>query len=319
MNILFVSSTRIGDAVLSTGLLAHLATTYPKARFTVACGPLPAPIFSHAPGVDNVIELHKRRWVGHWLVLWAETVAVTWDQVIDLRGSAFAWTLRAKARHVYRRGESTLHRVDALGHFLKLDTPPVPKIWLSDVEEAFAIDTIPDGMPVLALGPTANWAGKIWPADRFAKLVSAITAKDGILPDARIAVFGGAEERGIAAPLLEAIPSDRCIDLVGRVGILEAAACLKQCDMFIGNDSGLMHIAAATGTPTLGLFGPSQSIHYAPWGDHCAVAETEIPYAALVGAEDFDHRTTGSLMTSLSVERVTEAARALWLQRNVAS
>lgn len=311
MNILFVSSTRIGDAVLSTGLLAHLSKRFPEALFTIACGPLPAPIFAHAPGVKRVIALSKRPLAAHWLGLWTEVAGTAWDLIVDLRGSALSWTLRATGRRVFRRSDTTLHRVEALGRFLDVDEPPAPQIWWSAVEEAVADKHIEGGSPILALGPTANWAAKIWPAERFIDLISRLTGTDGILPGARIAVFGGAEERHIARPVLEAILSERCIDLVGTVDILTAAACLNRCDLFVGNDSGLMHMAAATGTPTLGLFGPSQSVHYAPWGPHCAVAETDIPYAALVGDPKFDHRAAGSLMTSLSVDEVVGIARDL--------
>ncbi len=319
MNILFVSSTRIGDAVLSTGLLAHLSKCFPEARFTIACGPLPAPIFAHAPGVKRVIVLRKRPLAGHWLGLWGEVVGTAWDLIVDLRGSALSWTLWAKKRRVFRRAESTLHRVESLGRFLALDEPPAPRIWWSATEEDFAAKNVGDGSPVLALGPTANWAAKIWPAERFTELLDRLTGAAGIFPDARIAVFGGAGERDIARPVLEAIPSERCIDLVGAVDILTAAACLNNCGLFVGNDSGLMHIAAATGIPTLGLFGPSQPLHYAPWGPNCAVAKTDIPYAALVGDPGFDHRTTGSLMTSLSVDRVVGAAEGLWRRTRITS
>ena len=312
MKILFVSSTRIGDAVLSTGLLAHLIKCFPEARFTVACGPLPAPIFAHVPGVERVIVLHKRPLAGHWLGLWTKIVGIAWDLVVDLRGSALAWALWARERRVSRRAESNLHRVEALGRLLDLDEPPAPQLWWSATEENFAATEVGDGSPVLAIGPTANWAAKIWPAERFTQMMHRLTGADGLFPGVRIAVFGGVGERGIARPVLQAIPSERCIDFVGTVDILTAAACLNRCDLFIGNDSGLMHIAAATGTPTLGLFGPSQPVHYAPWGPHCAVAETEIPYADLFSAPGFDHRTAGSLMTSLSVDRVVWAAEDLW-------
>jgi heptosyltransferase-3 len=149
--------------------------------------------------------------------------------------------------------------------------------------------------------------------------VMGIIGPDGILPDGRVAVFGGAAERDIALPILQAIPSERCIDLVGAADILTVATCLKRCDLFVGNDSGLMHLAAATGTPTLGLFGPSPSAHYAPWGTHCAAVETDTPYSDLVGSPDFDHLASGCLMTSLSVDRVAQAVRDLWRQTETAS
>jgi len=319
MKILFVSSTRIGDAVLSTGLLAYLSERFREAKITIACGPLPAPIFAQAPGVRRVIVLHKRPFAGHWLGLWAEVALTAWDLIVDLRGSALAWTLWAGQRKVFRRADESLHRVEALGRLFGLEDPPAPRIWWSAADEDFASKTIGERTPVLALGPTANWPAKIWPADRFVALSDRLTGTGGIFAGARIAVFGGAGERDIARPVLEAIPSERCIDLVGTVDILKAAACLKRCNLFVGNDSGLMHIAAATGIPTLGLFGPSQAVHYAPWGAHCAVAETEIPFAALVGSPDFDHRAAESLMTSLSVDRVSSMAEDLWRRAGPAS
>ena len=84
------------------------------------------------------------------------------------------------------------------------------------------------------------------------------------------------------------------------------------CHFFVGNDSGLMHIAAASGVPTLGLFGPSREKHYAPWGDHTAVVRTKLSYDELVGGSDYNPVTTRSLMESLSVDAVEDAAVKLW-------
>ncbi len=68
----------------------------------------------------------------------------------------------------------------------------------------------------------------------------------------------------MAAPLLTALHD--AIDLVGKLTLPEAAACLARCALFVGNDSGLMHLAAAAGAPTLGLFGPTPAQEYAPAG-----------------------------------------------------
>ena len=84
------------------------------------------------------------------------------------------------------------------------------------------------------------------------------------------------------------------------------------CALFIGNDTGIMHIAAAMGTPTLGLFGPSLPENYAPWGPRTAVVRTERSYAEIVGAPDYDYRTAGTQMDSLGVDAVEAAARRLW-------
>jgi heptosyltransferase III len=86
---------------------------------------------------------------------------------------------------------------------------------------------------------------------------------------------------------------------------------LRRAALFVGNDTGLMHIAAAAGAPTLGLFGPTQSSRYAPWGARTAAAQTAIPPLALYGP-DFDHRTTDTMMDSLSVDSAAAAAENLW-------
>ena len=83
--ILFITSTRIGDAVLSSGLLDHLARAHPDAATTVACGPLAAPLFRAAPGVERIVIMKKRKGGGHWIDLWRAAVATRWDLVVDLR------------------------------------------------------------------------------------------------------------------------------------------------------------------------------------------------------------------------------------------
>jgi len=311
VNILFVTSTRIGDAVLSTGLLSHLTERYPDARVTVACGVLPAPLFAPAPGVVRVIPIAKRALSAHWLSLWGQVAGTAWDLVVDLRGSALAWLLAARARKVWRPRRAYGHKVAALGRLLDLDPPPAPVLWTTPAREDAAARLIADGGPVLGLGPSANWGPKTWPADRFVALLDRLTKAGGIMPGARVAVFGGPGERDGVAAILAAIPEARRIDLVGTADLATVAAALCRCAFYIGNDSGLMHMAAASGIPTLGLFGPSPPALYAPWGPHTAVAATEIPFEELVGAPGFDFRAADNLMLSLSVDAAEAAARAL--------
>ena len=88
MKILYITSTRIGDAVLSTGLLGWLVEHLPEARVTIACGPLAAPLFAAVPGLERVIVLRKRPGGLHWLDLWRACLGVRWGLVVDLRRSA---------------------------------------------------------------------------------------------------------------------------------------------------------------------------------------------------------------------------------------
>ena len=88
MRILFVTSNRLGDAVLSTGLLDHLIHAHPDARITIACGPVAEGVFARMPNHERTIVLDKRSYSMHWLPLWASAATTLWDLVVDIRGSA---------------------------------------------------------------------------------------------------------------------------------------------------------------------------------------------------------------------------------------
>jgi heptosyltransferase-3 len=312
LKILFITSTRVGDAILSTGLLAHLIEHHPDARVTIACGPAAAPLFDAVPNLERVIVLDKMVGSLHWLMLWSACVGCFWDILVDLRSSPMFYLLAARRRWRIGRGRASLHRVCQLAEALNLEgTPPSPRLWITDAHRDEARRLIPDGPPVLAVGPTANWPAKIWRAERFAELIERLTAADGILPGARVAIFGRDNERPLALRLIEAIPKTRRIDLAGHLDLLEVFACLQRCTFYIGNDSGLMHLTAASNIPTLGLFGPSREEHYAPWGPRCSLVRTAVPFDIIFPPE-FDHRSTDSLMDSLSVDAAEAAARDLW-------
>jgi ADP-heptose:LPS heptosyltransferase len=268
--ILFVTSNRIGDAILTTGLLDHLLRSHPQARFTVVCGPAAEGVFARMPRRDATYGIDKRRFDLHWLDIWRHTAGTVWDLAVDLRGSALTFLLPVRRRRIMRGGGRSGHRILHLGRTLGLDPAPMPVAWTNEADRARAALLLPPGPAIVALGPTANWDGKIWPAERFVALFHALAA--GPLPGARVAVLAGPgeAERARAAPVLAALPE--AIDLAGHLTLPEASACLARCALFVGNDSGLMHLAAATGTPTLGLFGPTPASEYAPVGRRTAVA-----------------------------------------------
>jgi ADP-heptose:LPS heptosyltransferase len=301
MRILFITATRLGDAVLSTGILNTLIQQWPDARITVACGPVAAGLFSHMPGLERVLVMHKRRYDLHWLDLWKTCVLTRWDMTVDLRGSIISFALRSGRRFVMRGGRRPGRRVGHLGALLGLSPAPHPTVWLNNADQQAAAQVIPPhtpDAPVIALGPTANWHGKIWPTEHYLPLWRQLAAT---YPQARPAIFygPGPQEAELARPVLHALP--HAIDAGGRFTLTETAAMLARCALYIGNDSGLMHLAAAAGTPTLGLFGPSRASEYAPTGamTHWVEAPGPEGQAPIAG---------------LSVERVAHAALALLRQ-----
>ena len=126
IKILFVTSTRLGDAVLSTGLLDHLIRTYPDAQITVVCGPVAEGVFDRMPNRTRTIVLRKRSRSRHWLPLWADVVLHVWDLVVDIRGSALSWLIPTRRRAVFRRIDGP--KVAQLGAILGLGSDELERL-----------------------------------------------------------------------------------------------------------------------------------------------------------------------------------------------
>ncbi len=267
--ILFITSSRIGDAVLSSGLIKHMIDEAPHATFTIAGGPLVMPLFRDMPGMEKLIPFEKKG-MAHWLDLWSQTRKRRWSLVCDMRGSAIASFLRTGRRAVKKPPNAALgplHKVVEAARVLRIeDDPPAPYLFTSAATEARAADLTQGSGPILALAPAANWVGKTWPAERFAVLAAELLGPAGPMAGGRLMIVGGPGDRMAGEVVRRSMARDRLIDLVGSVDLLTTYACLKRARLFVGNDSGLMHLAAAAGAPTLGLFGPSDDRLYAPWG-----------------------------------------------------
>ena len=151
MGILFITSTRIGDAVLSTGLLDHLMREHPQARFTIACGHVAEGVFSRMPRLERLIPIEKRRFALHWPLLWAQVAMRRWDLVVDLRGSAIAWLLPARRRAVMRGGRRPGHRLLHLAQTLGISPAPRPVAWFN-AEDAALAESLVVGQALMAPG-----------------------------------------------------------------------------------------------------------------------------------------------------------------------
>jgi ADP-heptose:LPS heptosyltransferase len=315
--ILFITATRIGDAVLSSGLIRMLADEIPNARFTIVAGPLAAPLFAHVPGLDRVIVMEKGKGKGHWFRLWNQVRHKKWGLVVDLRGSATAYFLRRDRRAIWKKTPGEIvHKVIDAARVLKLDgDPPAPHLYITPEVQALADQMLAPKAgetagPLLAMGPAANWVGKVWPIERFAQAAAQLLGRDGPMAGGRLLILGGPEDTRMVEELRMASARGRCIDLTGKVDLLTAYACLKRADLFIGNDSGLMHIAAAAGTPTVGLFGPSDERRYAPWGPLTRAVRGPRSLDQF-RAIDPDFSQAIRHMSDLPVTTVVKAARSL--------
>ncbi len=276
---LFVASNRLGDAVLTTGVLHYLLETEPDIPVTVICGDIPKSIFEAIPGVERAIGIKKRRISLHWPEVALKLGPVFWHRIVDFRGSLLGF-LPGRHRHIWRGGQDDIHKVVANARPISLDTPLPPRIepsedelkatqkWLGPKEPL---------RPILALAPTANFYQKQWHYENYLRLATELTAEGGILEGARVAVFGAPGEEAQAMPVVNALPEEQVIDLVGKTTPMEAAAILSQCTLFVGNDSGLMHTAVAVQIPTVALFGIGKPAVYRPWGERSLCLKSTPP------------------------------------------
>jgi ADP-heptose:LPS heptosyltransferase len=310
--ILFITSNRIGDAVLSSGLIKRLADEIPNARFTIVAGPVAAPLFEEVPTLDRVIVLTKAKNRGHWIELWRQVRGTRWGLVVDLRGSGLSRFISTRRRAIWRKGSGPpAHKVIEAARILKIEDDPAPPFIFTTPETEARADELTAGFgPILALAPAANWLGKTWPLERFSRVAMRLLDPEGPMKGGRLMVLGAPEDGKLAKGLRDVVMRNQFINLTEDTDLLTAYACLKRARLFIGNDSGTMHLAAAAAIPTLGLFGPSDEQLYGPWGADTRVARGPRTYEQ-IRAVDPSFGQALCHMMDLNVETVSDAAEEL--------
>ena len=141
------------------------------------------------------------------------------------------------------------------------------------------------GRKVICICPTANWTPKIWPEENFLKLIKKFSMK--AFRDYIFVLIGPSSEKYKIKKLLS-VKDKKIISMFGKFLWLKFFAFLKECKLFIGNDSGIMHMAALANTKTVGLFGPLvQKISSMETKTFCFWKKEP---DELMGHEDFDFR-----------------------------
>jgi heptosyltransferase-2 len=300
--IAFVKLDHLGDLVMSSPLLAAVKEWAPQARLTLVTRPANTVLAERLWSVDEVAaadvpwirpEPGWRENLGACLGLARELKDGNYDLVIDLRyhnrldslllslcgaaarlgfdagGFGFGLTHRA-------RWPAGGHEVDRLAGALEefgirvRDRRPEFPLSADEMKKGKAVA----GRNCVAVHPGAGNAVKRWMPERFAWVARELARKAG----ARIAVLGGPGEEDLGGPIVRALPRNRVLDLRGRLRLPEMAAVLANCRLFIGNDGGAGHVAAAVGTPALIVFsGTSTGAEWAPRGPHVRRVEKSVP------------------------------------------
>lgn len=331
--VLIVPYVWIGDFVRCHSVVKLLHAQAPDRPVDMVSSTLCAPLASYMPGVRKAIVADlPRRWIGlalqrqlagalreaHYeqaLVMsrkWKAALA-PYLAGIPLR-TGFAGEIRFGLINDMRFGERKLPRmIDRMGVLAlpkgaSLPTEwPLPELKVPHREvEAWRErrGLSADSRPIVALSPGAVGAGKAWPASHYGQLAHAL-AKDG----ASIWVLGGPNETPIAKQIAAA-GGTHVRDLTGN-DLRNAILALAAADVSVTNDSGLMHVSAAIGTPTIAIFGPTSPWHWKPLNPIAAIIEPPGDEAAakratVEGNDAVRHRRTADVAVATVLASVRD-------------
>jgi heptosyltransferase-3 len=299
---LFILPNFLGDTILTTGIIDFLKDE----PAVLVVNKVTAPLFQDTPNVKQLIITKKKPWNGHWVDLWKELRGKQWNTLIDFKGSALPFFLKARQKRLWSQPDGSVPKVVHISQCLGFNETLSPKLWISPMRLERARNTLK--RPTLSVAPVANWRGKQWPLDRYISLLNHFCKT---YPEAQIAVYAAPHEQDQVEPLLKALPKDQCFNTIGG-DLLDSAAMIQSSRLFLGNDSGLMHLSASVGTPTIALFGPSNEKIYGPWS-----AQNPSPHRTLRGDPFVKHikqtsKDTNCYMTSLTIPQVWEGIVERW-------
>ncbi|MEA2727093.1 MAG: hypothetical protein QOF70_1568, partial [Acetobacteraceae bacterium] len=303
--ILVVKLDHIGDFVTSLPPIRRLKKLFPHARITVLAGPASRAFVSLESCIDEFIPFaffHARSQLGEreltkedYAELGEQLRPYRFDLAVDLRkhlstrdvlkyaGARFLagfdylgqcpfldialdWdgdrTLQRKRSHVV---DDLMALVNAIGHASEAD-----RVIMQPGPTTMPLSELPDRVqalfvkPVVAIHPGAGNVTKQWPEEHFSALIDLLIEKNGV----NVMLVGGPDEVEVANVLLENVQDPQAVaSMAGKTSLADLPRLLKNCVLYIGNDSGPKHIAAAVGIPTVGIHsGVVDPVEWGPIG-----------------------------------------------------
>jgi heptosyltransferase-2 len=320
----------VGDAVLAIPAIKALRRRFPEAETTLLVRPWVAGLFTQAPFVDRVWSAPRPAGLADWKRLTREIRSHDYDLAVLLPNSFESALMMFLGRIPHRLGyatdgrgwmltdpvlpgEETRHQVFYYLDLVKTLSATVerPSIEIqaspqerSEARRLLAAEGIGDGDRFMVLNPGAAYgSAKRWYEDRFASAGDALARDLGLA----VAIVGSANERGIAEEIRRRLHSKTAV-LNGRTSLETLIGVLAEASLMITNDSGPMHIAAATGTPTIAVFGSTDDRVTSPIGPRTRIVRHPVECSPCLLREcPIDHRC----MQGVSVDDVYRAAREL--------
>jgi predicted lipopolysaccharide heptosyltransferase III len=289
-NLLIIKLRYIGDVLLATPTVRAIKAAQPDVRVTMMVNRGTEDVLSGNPDLDEIVVLDKGSLAAQWQLI-AGLRSRRFDTVIDLtdgdRSAFLSWISGAPVRIGFNdehrwRGRcytQVVQPVPGVQHRIDRDLEALKPIgiqagskdlqlWLTP-EEANSADQLLDQLDVqrsqsiVLLQPGARYWFKAWPPERFAELTDRLMSQYGC----HVLIGGGDQDIDLAQQIQQMAKS-RPIIMAGRTTIKQFAAIAQKSALFIGSDSGAMHIASAVGTPVVALFGPSSPREWGPKGAH---------------------------------------------------
>lgn len=334
-----------GDVLLAAPVLSTLKHHAPAAEIDALVYGDTAPMLEGHPALAQLHRI-ERGWkkAGAWQRLraewrlWSALRARHYDLIVHLtgqrRGLWLARTLGARWRvaprpkapdalwsksftHLYALPErgNTRHTVEVnLDALRRIGLDPAPdddRVVLvpgPEAESAVTAKLAPlAGRPFIHLHPASRWMFKTWPAGRTAALIDQLAAEGHAIV---ITAGPAAPERALVSAILGAATS-RPLDLSGQLTLMELAAVAARARLFVGVDSAPMHIAAAMGTPTVALFGPSGEHEWGPWRVVHRIVASADHACRPCGQDGCGGSKVSECLTTLPVARMKAAVDAL--------
>lgn len=329
-NILIRSTNWIGDAIMTLPAVRSIRKNYQEARITVLAQPWVADIFAADPHIDGVIHYEKKgrhRGIPGMLRLARELELHRFDAAILLQNAFEAALIARLARIPVVAGYSRDGRRPLLTHPVTL-TDSIRRVhqvhYYQNVVRQLGLTPGPDALylpltendrgwarawiarkrrPCIGLNPGAAYGpAKRWPAERYGRLAGKLVA-DGV---GDILVFGTDQDSGAVGVIQEACPE--AVDLTGKTTLGQAMALIAELDVFVTNDSGLMHVGAAAGTPLVAVFGSTSAVETGPFAERVVVIQKDFPCIPCLKPEcPSDFRC----MLEISVDEVLSGVRRL--------
>ncbi len=286
--VLLIRFRRIGDIILTTPAVRALRTALPRAEIAYVVEEPYRKLVEGNTDIDRVIAVPKGASRREFLALVREVRKAGYDAVIDFHGgpraSLLALLSGAKVRAGYAvkyrgffydvrvargpkegRVHSVVNHVN-LVRALGIETGDIPELVLPGGQVSTFQLSGTDGKveelrpdPLIALHIGAGNRFRYWGTDNLVRLARLL----GEIPGVRVALIGGAEDKAAEAEILEKAPGT--LSYVARLDLAGTAELLRRAAVFVGPDSGPMHIAAAAGTPIVAWFGPTLPANFAPW------------------------------------------------------